>query len=56
MPDNVDPLDTARVVDELERKVAPAAEEAPTPPPSEDAVGAVPDTSDDVPGTPEPPD
>jgi len=56
MSDNVDPLHTARVVDELEQKVAPAAEEPPTPPASEDSVGAVPDRSDDVPGTPEPPD
>jgi hypothetical protein len=56
MSNNVDPLDTPRVVDELERKVVPAVAQVPVPPPSEGAVGAVPDQADDVPGAPEPPD
>ena len=51
-----DPLDPSRVVDELEQKIGPAVEDMPTPPTSEGSVGAVPDQTEAVPGTPEPPD
>lgn len=58
MSDDVDPLDTARLVDELEQRVGRATDDMPAPPTSRESIGAVavPDKDGDVPGTPEPPD
>lgn len=56
MSDVPDPSDAARVVEELEHKIASDPEEMPAPDTSETSVGAVPDENRDVPGAPEPPD